>query len=263
MTICIAALCENGKSCVVAADRMSVFGQGSVLEFKQHDSAKKIHQLDDRSVLLHSGSMQDSPKITAAYNAIDSESNASTRLEEALSNLLREQRETHIRRTIGGDFNYDKLLAAITASPSGPLRELWDQVQKLNLGDMLLVTPDASDYSIHFHSSPIFAIKSDLHYSAVGSGSIYARAALTIQQYTHACDLASALFRVYTAKKAAELVYGVGEPTDMAFLTPDGFQEVSRQTMDALAGIHSERQTTILNADQTTRLRASLGVVAG
>ena len=168
--------------------------------------------------------MQDSAKIASGFIALGGDTDASTRLEEALAKLLRDERDTQIRRSVGGDFNFEKLMANITAAPNGPFRELWDQVRKMSLGDMLLVAQDTDGYSIHFHSSPNFAVKSDLHYAAVGSGGIYARAALTIQQYTHSCDLASGLFRVYTAKKAAELVYGVGEPTDMALLTPCGFK---------------------------------------
>lgn len=260
MTICIAALCDEGKSCIVAADRMGVFGAGSLLEFKQDDSARKIHKLDEQTVLLHSGSMQDSPKIVDAFQALESNEDASSRLDEALAKLLREQREIQIRRSIGGEFNYEKLMASVTAAPAGPFRDLWEQLQKLNMGDMLLVAPDGDGYAIYFHSSPNFAIKSDLHYFAVGSGGIYARAALTIQQYTHSCDLASALFRVYTAKKAAELVYGVGEPTDMAILTPYGFNEVAQDTIQTLESIRTERETAILTNDQTSKLKSLLGV---
>jgi hypothetical protein len=72
--------------------------------------------------------------------------------------------------------------------------------------------------------------------------------------------LASGLFRVYTAKKAAELVYGVGAPTDMALLTADGFKEVSQPTMKELETIRSERETAILNSEQTDKLKTTLGI---
>ena len=260
MTICIAALCDDGKSCVVAADRMGVFGQGSLLEFKQDDSAHKIHKLNERTVLLHSGSVQDSAKIASGYRLLENDSDPSTRLDEALAKLLREERDSQIRRSVGGDFDYEKLIAAITAAPTGPFRELWEQVRKMSLGEMLLVAADTDGYSIHFHSSPNFTVKSDLHYAAVGSGGIYARAALTIQQYTQKCDVASGLFRVYTAKRAAELVYGVGEPTDMALLTPCGFTEIEQSTMDELEAIRNERENAVLTGDQSNRLKLSLGI---
>lgn len=260
MTICIAALCENSNSCVVAADRMAVFGQGSLLEFMQDNNSHKIHQLDERNILLHSGAAQDAQAITDRFRNADQSTDARTRIDSVLAELLREQRESRISRTVGGNFDYEKLMTAVTTAPSGPFRELWDTVQQIDLGEMILVTPADEGYSIHFLRPPAFAARADLHYAAVGSGGIYARAALTIQQYSHACDLTVALFKVYAAKKAAELVYGVGEPTDMAVLTPYGFKSVSDETLNQLEIIRSERELLILSGARTSGLKASLGV---
>jgi ATP-dependent protease HslVU (ClpYQ) peptidase subunit len=260
MTICLAALCENSNSCVVAADRMAVFGQGSLLEFKQDNTSHKIHKLDERIILLHSGATQDAEAIVSRFRKDGPSPDARTWMDRVLTDLLREQRDLRIRRTVGGDFNYEKLLAAVTASPNGPFRELWDTVQKIDLGDMLLVAPTDGEYVIHYLRPPAFAAKSDLHYATVGSGGIYARAALTIQQYSHNCDLTVALFKVYSAKKAAELVYGVGEPTDMAILTQYGFKSVSDATLRQLESIRSDRESIILSRNHTSLLKASLGV---
>ena len=52
MTICIAALCENGKKVILAADRMVTVGQ--IIEF-EHD-VRKFKSLTDNSVIMNAGS---------------------------------------------------------------------------------------------------------------------------------------------------------------------------------------------------------------
>ena len=52
MTICIGALCENGLTCVVAADR-EMTAPGLSLEFEHHE--RKIDRLSDTCVVLSAG----------------------------------------------------------------------------------------------------------------------------------------------------------------------------------------------------------------
>jgi hypothetical protein len=259
MTICLAALCDNGESCVVAADRMAVFGAGSLLEFKQDDATKKIYKIADCSVLLHSGATQDAEAI-AAKMLNDATEDLRQRLDQVVAELLREQRDLKLSRLIGGDFNYEKLIAAVCAAPSGPFQEAWQQVKTINLGDMLLVAPEKSGYAIHWLRPPEFGAKADLHYASVGSGGIYGRAALTIQQYAESSKISEALFQVYSAKKAAEMVYGVGEPTDMAVLTKGRVIDVSPETIGLLEKLRRERSKYLLTPEQSEGLRESLGL---
>jgi hypothetical protein len=58
MTVCIAALCDSGKACVVAADKMLVAGGGN-FEFKIDGRLEKIRRLSSDSVLMHSGNDAD------------------------------------------------------------------------------------------------------------------------------------------------------------------------------------------------------------
>ena len=165
MTICLAALCDDGDSCVVAADRMAVFGAGSLLEFKQDDNSNKIYTLSDDSVLLHSGSNQDALAIVEKMRLNDN-APIRDRLDHVLAELLTEKRNLQVSRLIGGDYDYKKLMTAVATAPVGPFNDVWQEVRKLDLGDMLLVAPDEGKFGIHWLRPPVFAMKSDLHYSS-------------------------------------------------------------------------------------------------
>src|SRR5260370_7796324 len=53
MTICIAALCDKGKSCVVAADREITIGFPLNIAFEHHE--RKIDALTDHCLVLSAG----------------------------------------------------------------------------------------------------------------------------------------------------------------------------------------------------------------
>ena len=65
VTVCIAALCDRGKACVVAADKMLVSGGGN-FEFKIDGRLEKIRRLSSDSVLMHSGVDADAVEIVEA-----------------------------------------------------------------------------------------------------------------------------------------------------------------------------------------------------
>jgi len=260
MTICIAALCDEGKSAVVAADRMSVFGGGSLLEFKLDNHAAKIHRLADHAVLLHSGRGQDAELISAEIKKAAVDGELEDAVDEIVMNLIEKRRDLEVSRKLGNSFNYEKLVTVAGNSPSGHLYELLQQVRKTDLGDMLIVALKSGHYEIYFHCPPAFPVRSDLHYATVGSGAIYARAALTIQQYTSDAKVSEALFQVYSSKKAAELVYGVGEPTDMAVLTEKGTVKVSNDTLGLLEKFRQEKSKFMVTEEQSLTLKQSLGL---
>jgi hypothetical protein len=259
MTICLAALCDEGNSCVVAADRMAVFGAGSLLEFKQDDTSDKIHTTFGNSVLLHSGGNQDALAIVERLSTKDPK-RIRTSLDEVIAELLAQKRDSTVSRFVGGGFNYEKFVTSASPTLQASFGEVLQQVRKLDLGDMLLVTPEEGKYYIHFLHPPELGVKSDLHYATIGSGGIYGRAALTIQQYSKSSKISEALFQVYSAKKAAEIVYGVGEPTDMAVLTKGQVIDVSSDTIAMLEKVRLKRTKFLLSDRDSEALAKLIGV---
>jgi hypothetical protein len=239
---------------------MAVFGAGSLLEFKQDDNTHKIYKVADRSVLLHAGATRDANTIAGRIGSDTSSADVRTRLDNVLVTLLAEKRNLQLGVLVGNHYDWDKLLASIGGAQSGPFFEIWQQIRKLDLGEMLLIAPENSTFAIHWLRPPDLGAKSDLPYASIGSGGIYGRAALTIQQYSKSARVSEAMFQVYSAKKAAEMVYGVGEPTDMAVLTRDRIIDVSSETIGLLEQLRIERSKYILTEQQSNNVRTSLGI---
>ena len=70
--------------------------------------------------------------------------------------------------------------------------------------------------------------------------------------------MSQSLFQVYAAKKAAEIVYGVGEPTNMAVLTGPGVRDVPERAMDVLEHIRSSRRQFLLTDDESNELKQAI-----
>jgi ATP-dependent protease HslVU (ClpYQ) peptidase subunit len=260
MTICVAALCDDGQSCVVAADRMAVFGGGSLLEFKLDNSANKIHRIGDTAILLHAGRTRDAETLIEKLPDYEIGKTLPTRLDELAAELIQELRDRQVARLLGPDCDFAKLTATAGAPAPGPLHEMWQQIRKTDFGDMLLVLRESSGCSIHAISPPVLPTRADLDYASVGSGRIYAVVALTIQQYSKRAKISEALFQVYSAKRAAELVYGVGEPTDMAILASDGIREVSEATLKLLEKYRKQKPRYLIKDSESKAIRESLGI---
>lgn len=259
MTICIAALCDKGKSAVVVADRMAVFGSGSLLEFKLDDHATKIHELETHAVLLHSGRTKDAESILADFKLNENCDNLVETVDEVVLGLIEKKRDSEVARRLGSSFKYETLINVVGNTSSGTLYEVLQQVRSTDLGHMLIVCMKDGQYEIQAYYPPESPVRSDLPYAAVGSGGIYARAALTIQQYTSDAKVSEALFQVYSAKKATEIVYGVGEPTEMAVLTADGIRKASDETLMLLEEFRKEKSKFMVTEEQSLRLKDSIG----
>jgi hypothetical protein len=236
MTVCIAALCDGGRSCVVAADRMVVQGQGS-LENKIENHLSKIHTLSPCSVLLHSGSRKDSVAIVeAAKDAIaKAPSDVRQSLTRGIDSVVKTYRDLQVLRRLGPTFDYDTLVGAMAKLSTGPLYDVWKEVWNVDLGEMILVSPNNKVLEIWYFRPTQPDTQCEAPYAAVGTGTALATTALLIQQYTKELPVSEALFEVYSAKKAAELrSYGLGEATDMTVLMMDGLIDVKIETLDLL-----------------------------
>jgi Proteasome subunit len=68
VTVCIGAICDNGKSIVVAADRMMTYGPPMNLQVEA--AVRKIIPLSDNAVLLFSGSVPDGEGVANGTKAL-------------------------------------------------------------------------------------------------------------------------------------------------------------------------------------------------
>ncbi len=79
-----------------------------------------------------------------------------------------------------------------------------------------------------------FVSTNKLGYAAVGSGAIHASVSLNLGGQTRKLSLEETLFRVYAAKRAAEVAPGVGVETDMVIISLGEVQECCKPLMDQI-----------------------------
>lgn len=256
MTVCIAALCDDGKSCVLAADRFGVLHSGSLVEFGWDDLLSKIIQVSDRAAFLFSGASDLAQKLVDAYTSIKDPISTASRLELAIGQVQKTERDILIERELGSKMSYEELVRTIGGCTSGPLYELWQSIKTPTSFLCLLIEAANSRYEVISAGSDGMAAKPiALDYGAIGSGSVYAKAGFAMTRYDRRCDLPTAMLRVYMAKKAAEIAPGVGRSTDIVCLTQDGYRKLSENALNDLEQLRCQKAALHLSESESIAIR--------
>lgn len=144
MTVCIGALCENGNSVVVGADKMVTFGTPMNLQTEPPD-LKKIVKLTKRSSLLFSGSVPDGEEILASAlsklsnNPKQTTAKVAEAVKDAYADLKKKRvEETILKPLLGADFPKFQTLVSQSAS-SQILQQVLGLISQHNLQAELLV----------------------------------------------------------------------------------------------------------------------------
>ncbi len=229
MTVCIAAICDHGQKVVVAADRMFTFQAPQNLQFQTPE--KKIESLGASCVVLSSGNSAYSMEILrAAKGLLDGNPNPPIlRAAEVLRDGFVQVRAMKVREQLlvpmlGPD--YIKFEAMGIPLPQylqfqpGIYQQLSAQMQMYNLGaDMIITGVDAVGASVAYLGNPgTLGWLDKLGYVATGTGGIHATTKLSLGSQTRDTPLSETIYRVYEAKRAAEVAPGVGPDTDLAIV---------------------------------------------
>jgi 20S proteasome alpha/beta subunit len=248
MTVCVGALCENGQTVVVAADKMVTFGAPMSLQMEP-PVLKKITQIDERSVVLFSGSVPDAEEIIAATKKqIHGLTNLATvNVAEAIKNAYVALKSKRVQETIlvpfiGADFA--KFQSLLAQSPSSQvLQQLLAMVMQHNLQTEALVGGvDETGGHLFAVSHPgVLLPLETTGYGAVGSGALHAAVRLSLGQHNKVASLLDTVYNVYEAKKAAEVAPGVGKLTDLAIIKAGKITFAGKPLFDALEKAHKEK----------------------
>jgi len=244
MTLCMAALCtdEDARALtVVAADRMVTYG--GFIEF-EHAVPKMAHQ-SPYAVALIAG---DTLLGTRLARGVAEEFNGtSPRLDEIAERMAAryvEMRRAEIENQVLiprgldlGSFygNHANFNAQVTM--------MLDQTMaQYNLGvELLIAGVDAGGahiYSIHNPGKP--ARQHDvIGYAAIGSGGIHALQAMIGFRHSPSAGLRETVFRVYAAKRRAEVAPGVGLDTDIAIVSTSGVRFLDALTLKGLEDLYA------------------------
>lgn len=248
MTICIAAICDEGKSIVVAADRMFTAGPPLNLEFEPPIS--KIEKLGDACVAMAAGHGLFAAELAERIRAHLKQSTGGknprvlqvvTFAKDAYAKFRNEKfQEQILNAHLGPDF------AAYSAKGISLPTYLKDQPQmyqqmviqnaQFNLGvEITFAGCEESGSHIYYLANPGTLSSFDkLGYNAIGSGGIHAMVALHLGGQSPKSTLAETTFSVYSAKIAAEVAPGVGQETEMAVLSQGSMWRAPQSFVDSL-----------------------------
>jgi 20S proteasome alpha/beta subunit len=231
MTICIAAVCENGAAVVVAADRMVTI-PGMNLEVERQQS--KILRLASNQLVMSSGDgllcseiFHELRKTFTPADPPNVDESADRFLAAYVA--LRERRiEELFTRPVG---------YSLAAFHSEGFKNLGGQLfmntiqmmGQFNLGaDFIMVgfSDQRARVAIISHPGTMRWFDSQ-EFFAIGSGQSHALSSLLISDHGSTCSREQGVFNVYAAKRVAERAPGVGGSTDLQIVTRNEIKAVA------------------------------------
>jgi 20S proteasome alpha/beta subunit len=214
MTVGIALMCEDGKTVVVASDRLVVHEFGSTAIQTEADCIK-FEPVGPSVLLLYTGSFNDQQDLVNRIGDIKTCTafDIATKLRAAYEAQRVDSMERILRR-LGASLAALGEEAVRQAQPSNMVAAALKTVS----GQFLIAGADSmagliytvSDNSLTLHDHPGFA--------TVGSGSLLAHASLAVRSAHKKLSIEEAICLAYEAKKLAEGTYGVGKKTDMGIV---------------------------------------------
>lgn len=242
MTVCIGAICDDGKAIVVAADRMMTYGPPMSLQVEM--AVKKIVPVSDSCVILFSGAVPDGEevinrtkiKMTGHHLTVSEIANFAAASYQEVKNARVES--TILKPMLGVGFPGFATIIGQSAS-SQILQQIVGMVMQHNLQLELLVA-GVDDAQAH-----LFAVVNPGHSlgfdtvgcSAIGSGGLHANVRLALGKQGAAVSTAETIYNVYEAKAAAESAPGVGKLTDIAIVTKGKVKFLDENALTELSGL--------------------------
>lgn len=223
MTICIAALAEEGKKVVIASDQMITANIPIAYEFET-DDVKKIFHLSNNSCVLTAGNALFAHEMVTKASKRIAENNIS-KIEE-IAEVMRQEfanlRFKFISRNIlePRGLTLDSYRQIQTKMVAGVVGEIENALVNWNVGVELIVAGyNEEECHIYTITNPGQVICHDsIGYVCVGSGAPHATYYFIGSKYKKNYDLDSLKRLVRIAKKKSEVAPGVGKATTVEVL---------------------------------------------
>jgi len=249
MTICIAALCDQGKNCIVAADR-EITAPGLSLEF---DHERKIEALTNSSVVMAAGdSLLAAEVVEKTRPLITAKSDNTIRqiaetLKDVYTQVHLERAESVILRPRGLTFDEYKQHGA-QRMPLQAYLNIDQQFWAFGIGvvEFILAGVDSTGAHIfRIHYSGLVGGSwlewcDRLGFRAIGSGAMHSAILLSLDGQNRNTAMEQTIYNVYSAKKSAEVAPGVGPSTDLAVINSAKIDFLPAKTTDKLHTVREE-----------------------
>jgi hypothetical protein len=222
MTVCIATICNKGKSVVVAADRMVSWPAGDII-YQWDGHNKKIEYLTKNSVLMWAGSEGSYCEIISKCKKSVEADFSIAQVAEKVEAIYNEQRIKQAERLVlfPRGLSLEKFhRSAVKNMPDSLFKELDTALWRYEFKLWLLVAGvDKEGAHIELISDKFRSNVNRNVFHVIGTGAFAALPVLG-QKSTYAMSISEAKALVRKAAETAQLISGVGECHDL-FALPE------------------------------------------
>lgn len=240
MTICVSAIAtDNGKESIVfSTDHM--VSVGDLGQFEKEIKKYKVLNKNNIVAML-SGQILLFDKILEGTNDFHDFYKIRGKIIENMAKIRKEI----IKREVYDLFGIDELyIKSILSNPiQNPfIQRILETISNFSLQTSILLVgfDNEGKAQISEIDEKSYADYRDLHFHAIGSGSIQALNTLLFQKHCKFKDLKTTIYNVYKAKKNAEVVVGVGKETEIMVLEGVNRHELQPDQMRKLENIYNE-----------------------
>ena len=264
MTVGIAAVCENGQAVVTAADRLV---GTSIVGIEIDGVHQKLMKLTPHVLLASTGTIQDCEYVreklrhSASLLGGMSGMRVAEKLRRSCEKIRARQIEQKIVRPLL-DMSYAEFSKICATNNSTPFTlNVWEQVRAYRFELELLIAgvEESSAFVFRILSDAVHSFAGAAGFTSIGSGGVMASVELARCQQNPSLSLVQTLFNVYSAKRAAEAVSGVGSATDMALIRRGSeIEDVSPELLAKLKAIYDNMPLRLLTAGDVSSISAGL-----
>jgi hypothetical protein len=254
MTVCISALCDNGRKVVAIADRISVVGQmGHPFTIQREGKVDKIRKCASRTLFMASGASICSDWVADRLKewSLDREEVSVHEVYREVKKLARKMtakmRTEFVRTNLGVNWKFSELAKMVSTASAPAHFNTWNTAMQANSGDFLIsgVEGDAENatgsiyHVVNAVGTPADTLNEKAEpFWAIGCGLRHATEVLESFNYDAEWPLPNALYAVYCAKRCAELSPGVDKHCDIRVITSGGIQTTDGLLLERLKNIY-------------------------
>jgi hypothetical protein len=247
MTICIGAICDKGKSIIVASDRMITVSFPLNIEFEPQTA--KNEMLTRGCLLLSAGSALVSTDL--ARHVRDNISKMTDpSMNEIVGEVKKELVNTRVQRAeelhlkpVNLDFKL--FYQNMRALPPEFFMTLNEKIERTTIDVELLVCGfcKGQGHLYGVFEPGVSECYDSIGFAVVGSGTPHAFSKFTYYDYTSKFNKKEALPLVYLAKRSSERAPGVGRATDLAIINASGITSFSEEDIAQFDEVYQEEKT--------------------
>ncbi|MGE5297900.1 MAG: hypothetical protein ACM3KM_01930 [Acidobacteriaceae bacterium] len=222
MTVCVAALADNGKKIVIATDNMATIAIGQTIQYQREDKdSKKLFQLNENVYALTAGALHViNPVIKKAKEEIKTHTTptkCATIIRESLEKFYLQKTEEELLKRYNIDWDFYRNKQALLGEEVR--KDLFNKINNWNLDiNIIVVGYDSSNKECYLGvvlANGYLMDKSLENFVTNGSGGELAKFSLILSDYNKSMTVEQVEELVRKAIKDAKKSPGVGDLSEL------------------------------------------------